>query len=389
MPRAYRFIQEFECLGAECEDTCCKGWGMQLDPERKSLYEQEAPELLDAVTSGEADLIMKRDPETDYCVKFDNGLCSVHNTYGTKFLGDACHFFPRITRAFGEQQLMAGALSCPEIARLTLLRDNAFELEDMEVERLPYSLKDYLPEGASEADTTKVITALITMAGDKSISPERAIARLIAIAPSLENTALHTWQDGINMLITMADNMLPAPEPNPHDPYYILQTLAALMHASKKTARPRLDATFAAMQQSLGMTIDKDTLDVMLNVGEEHKPQALYAAWQQNAAKTMTPFLRRWVQTQLAMSSFPYAGFGDSLKDRVTIIAVRYATVKLGLMAHMQEDGTPPDDAAAITVVQSLARFMDHLADPELSMRLYSDAGWTKPARLRALIGDA
>ena len=76
--KTYAFVEKFQCLGDKCEDTCCKGWGMQLDPVRKKLYEKEAPELMDAVTSGEAELIMKRDPETDYCVKFDDGWCSIH-----------------------------------------------------------------------------------------------------------------------------------------------------------------------------------------------------------------------------------------------------------------------------------------------------------------------
>jgi hypothetical protein len=39
-------------------------------------------------------------------------------------------------------------------------------------------------------------------------------------------------------------------------------------------------------------------------------------------------------------------------------------------------------------VIQSLARFLDHLADPTFSLMAYEEAGWHKEGRLRGLIGD-
>src|ERR1043165_3275808 len=105
-------VARFSCLGADCPDTCCGGWGMQLTQETLEKYKQEAPELVDAVTSGEAELIMRRDPVTDTCVKFEQGWCSIHRDYGDAFLGDACHFFPRITRALGATILTTATLSC-------------------------------------------------------------------------------------------------------------------------------------------------------------------------------------------------------------------------------------------------------------------------------------
>ncbi|MGB1540083.1 MAG: hypothetical protein ACPG80_03920, partial [Rickettsiales bacterium] len=44
------FLEQFQCLGAECEDTCCKSWSMQVDAATLERYKTEAPELLDAVT---------------------------------------------------------------------------------------------------------------------------------------------------------------------------------------------------------------------------------------------------------------------------------------------------------------------------------------------------
>lgn len=384
----YNFIEKFECLGADCEDTCCKGWGMQLDSVRKELYEKEAPELLDAVTSGEAELIMKRDPKTDYCVKFDNGICSIHKEKGTKFLGDACHFYPRVTRKFGSKITMSAALSCPEITRLALFEDNAFATNETEIERIPVEIKNYLPDGVTEEDAEKIINAFIELAGDKSSTPERIMARIISVANSLTRYETGKWGEGINLMIKMSGEMLPAPEENPLDCHYLLNTLAGLIYASKKTSRPRLEEVFKSMESAMGIEINKETLEVMQNVGQENFPKELKEKWQRKARENMSAILKRWIQTQLAMASFPFSGFGDNVAEKVVILGVRFATVKLALMSNMKENGDAPDKETIVKIIQSIARFVDHLADPELSMNMYKEAGWTREARLRSLVGD-
>ena len=69
----WALLEKFQCLGDACPDTCCQGWGMQVDKAHIDLYAAKAPELLSAVTSGEADYVMRRDPATDHCIKFDQG----------------------------------------------------------------------------------------------------------------------------------------------------------------------------------------------------------------------------------------------------------------------------------------------------------------------------
>jgi len=84
-------LATFSCLGDKCEDTCCKGWSMQLDEATLERYKQKAPELLDAVEPAEeTPWIMRKDKQTSYCVKYEGGLCGIHKKYGDDFLGDAC-----------------------------------------------------------------------------------------------------------------------------------------------------------------------------------------------------------------------------------------------------------------------------------------------------------
>ena len=382
------FLEQFECLGDKCEDTCCKGCGMQLEPQKKALYEKEAPELLDAVTKGEAELIMKRDPKTDYCVKFEGGLCGIHKKYGTKFLGDACHFYPRITRKLGEVTSMTAALSCPEVSRLALFTENPFTYVESETDRIPTITKNYLEDSSlAGKEAAEVVQSFIEIALDPSTSAERAMINVISVANSLSAIEKKNWPAAVKFLGRTAEARLPQAEPKETDQLFLVQALVALIAASKKTDRPRLDETVKSIEEALAIHIHRENFSIMKKTKADQYP-ALQAKWKKSAANKAAPILKKWLAAQLSMASFPFAGFGKDMKERATILGVRFATVRLALMANMTKDGSVPDDTTVVKITQSLARFLDHLADPTFSMLSYTEAGWVDEARIRALLGD-
>lgn len=381
-------VQAFQCLGDQCEDTCCKGWGMQLTQETVAKYEAEAPELLEAVTSGEAEHIMKRDPATDYCVKFDQGWCGVHAKYGESFLGDACHFFPRVTRRLGESQLMTASLSCPEIVRLGIMQGLGFLDEAAEIDRLPHSLKNYLPEGLSADKALEVHRLFLRAVMEEGQTPERALARLRSVAASLQMVDAESWAVAAGFYWSHSESRLPNAEAHPADPFNLLNALQGLIGASRPTARPRLDQTIADMQIALDVMLDWKKLTIHTTDHSLSACQATEKRWRQEWAPHFEPILKRWLQAQLSVACFPFAGLGDTLTDRVTILGVRFATLKLALMCACQARDILIDEGETVRIIQSLARFLDHLADPALSLQIYTEPGWTREARLRALIGD-
>lgn len=382
------FMQGFECLGDKCEDTCCKGWGMQLSQKTVDKYKTEAPELLDAVTSGEAEHIMKRDPDTDYCIKFDKGWCGIHATRGTDFLGDACHFFPRVTRAMGDVHIMTASMSCPEVVRLVMNTDSPFALRASEVERFPHSLKDYLPEALSSEQGMTVHQAFIEAAADNACNAERNIAKISSVARSVERIDMASWATAVPFYIKQAETRLPQPEMMPEDPFNLVNALQGLIGASKKTARPRLEHTINIMEQALEIKLDWERLSIQTSEKSWPAYLAMREAWKNDYSDACQPILKRWLQTQLSMALFPFAGFGDTLEDRITIIGVRFATVRLALMSACHIAGVAIPQEEAVVVIQSLARFMDHLADPTLSLQIYTETGWVREARFRSLVGD-
>ena len=148
----------FQCLGAECGDTCCIGWRVAVDQATYDRYRdcQDAelgPRLRQLVT------INATPTSYDYasiqaadsnCPFLAQKLCSIQTRLGEEYLSRTCATYPRVTnvvRGVAERSL---DLSCPEAARLLLTGTDPISLrpaddadEELKLrERILYTLQD-------------------------------------------------------------------------------------------------------------------------------------------------------------------------------------------------------------------------------------------------------
>lgn len=143
---APRYVGRFACIGGDCEDTCCAGWRIDLDPATLLQYEGcDDPELQplmqefvkrdDAARTVHAcGFIQKLDGASHYCPFLDaSKLCRIQSRMGEDWLGDACSDYPRSTVLLGDFHQTTLKLSCPVAARLALLEPDAFEPEALEI----------------------------------------------------------------------------------------------------------------------------------------------------------------------------------------------------------------------------------------------------------------
>lgn len=378
-------LKHFACLGERCEDTCCKGWSMQLGEAMYETYQRAAPELLDAVEAAEeSPWIMRKDPKTTYCVKFDNGLCGIHKKYGDTFLGDACHFYPRATRTLGQQTVMTAALSCPEVTRLALFDDTVFDWHSAAIDRMPHSLKDYLPEGLTSEQALGVHASFLK-ACEEAASAEQIFSRIASVARSMVLLGRTSWPQAIPFYLRMADGRLPEAQTNINDPFNLLHALMGLIVATQKPMSDRLKQTVSEMERMLAVTLNWQTTQMQTNDRSAESYASVKASWDM-AADRYQPLLKKYLQMQLSLSLFPFSGLGGTPPERATILGVRLATIRLGLMAaHHLHHGNMPENEV-IRVVQSVSRFMDHLGDAAYSLAIYKETGWDQEARLRGLL---
>jgi len=132
------YAETFRCIGSECEDTCCRGWSVPIEPaayERfKILPASPLRTLIDASVeftpegatglngSGPDGFAKFRMTESNQCpLLTEDRLCRIHAEVGEAFLPYACATYPRIVHSIGGIEERSLALSCPEAARLVLL----------------------------------------------------------------------------------------------------------------------------------------------------------------------------------------------------------------------------------------------------------------------------
>jgi hypothetical protein len=354
---------------------------MQLMRENVDKIAREAPHLLDSIVSGEAEFIMKRDATTDMCVKFDAGWCGIQREYGSDILGDACHFFPRITRALGDVVFTTAALSCPEIARLTLTTPNAFATSACDAVRTPHQMRNYLPDAFNAEDALAIHQQFLDGAAAENYTAEQNILRIGLVARALELQPKKNWKGAAGFYFSTAGDQIPSAEHQPTDPFNLMHALHGLVAASPSKSK-RLHGLLARMADMLMVTFAGANHQIQLADGAPQRSVALIQHSQRQSPH-LQPFLRRYLQAQMSQALFPFAGFGNTLAERVTIIGVRLATLKLALMTLAEQ----PTAEAVVETVQILSRFMDHLGAPELSLRIYHETGWDRLPRLRAALG--
>ena len=146
----------FSCLGAECEDTCCRNWEVKLDRDHydslkkvmskdsvdKSMFEQYI-RFNESSISSDHDYAFIRMGVNGYCAMLDNkGLCSIHAKHGVSVLGNVCTMFPRVISRCIDTVELSGALSCPEVVRNCIDDKTPLKFQRFKTSELPRS-KNY------------------------------------------------------------------------------------------------------------------------------------------------------------------------------------------------------------------------------------------------------
>jgi lysine-N-methylase len=128
------YYAKFQCIGAQCEDTCCSGWSVSIDQTTYHRYQAStnqvlAPLLQQALhknTLASSDsannfALLKMKPDGGCHFQQEDKLCAIQSQLGAQALSVTCSLYPRYLNQFGAQRENALGISCPEAARLILL----------------------------------------------------------------------------------------------------------------------------------------------------------------------------------------------------------------------------------------------------------------------------
>jgi lysine-N-methylase len=136
-----RSYHAFRCIGADCEDTCCIGWIVNIDKPTYEAYQccedpELGPRLYELVTISAArtsdDNHARITLSGPRCPFLSEGLCTIQKKLGDQYLSTICTRYPRVINVVDGVLERSLDLSCPEAARLVLLNPNPMEFDEDE-----------------------------------------------------------------------------------------------------------------------------------------------------------------------------------------------------------------------------------------------------------------
>ncbi|MEW9702576.1 flagellin lysine-N-methylase [Paenibacillus sp. SI8] len=138
-----KYMHDFACIGADCEDSCCIGWQVNIDEATYKKYNRiREPELKPLIEKNIARVKSNRseinyakiriNQTTRSCPFLSEGkLCKLQQKLGEDYLSDTCTSYPRVTSIVNGVLERSATLSCPEVARLALLNPAKMEFDEI------------------------------------------------------------------------------------------------------------------------------------------------------------------------------------------------------------------------------------------------------------------
>ncbi len=205
------YMHDFQCLGGNCEDTCCQKWDISLDkvhyeilPSKVTSDQQEQALfdlnifLHDAERASEENYAYIRLEESGYCPFLNTaGLCHIHDHYGVEPLNDVCTFFPRVLSEQDDAIELSGALSCPEVVRKCLFSESDKQAitevnsDNLPRTEYPLSRKIETSSGPYESEFYNVREQMISLINDRDYAFETRLYFLANFAYRLASHYHH------------------------------------------------------------------------------------------------------------------------------------------------------------------------------------------------------
>ncbi len=140
------YYDAFQCIGNKCEDHCCKDWSITVDRKSYVKYQKlPASEFKNKLSGhinrnrravndyayGKINLIEKKCPMLS-----EDRLCEIYSKLGPENMCYTCRIYPRVFNQVDDILEQSLSVSCVEVARNLLLRENPIEF-NLEIKDAP------------------------------------------------------------------------------------------------------------------------------------------------------------------------------------------------------------------------------------------------------------
>ena len=371
------YADRFRCIGPECEESCCQGWGIFVDKATYKKY-RATPALRQAASEH-----IKINPDArnnfQYArLKFpdgggcpflaDDSLCSIQKRFGSEFLSKTCARYPRALARFDGRMQRALYLSCPEAARTVLFhtqllpsdgpRYRQFVLEeaapvappaaDFLVRQLRAFALDVLQDETYPVWQRLFVLGIVCRRVHELTTAQQTtkICSLLAqYATMLREGALHSPLDNV-----------------PARPGLQLDLVLQLIKLRFELEQPH--DGFASCVADFLLAIGHSPTIPLAEVAERY--HQAYLQWYQPFAQRLPNFLQNYLINYVFRTRFPFTDIPNQIQheaDPLTsslLLALHYRFLHSLLIGAAAKYRHSFSDAHAVRVVHAFARAVEH-----------------------------
>lgn len=363
------YVQAFQCLGAECPDTCCAHWTVTVDkesfqtyrrvthPELKPLFKQFLEQIDPKSKKKHGVLLMRKD--TAQCgLLDDSGWCRIQQNLGEQGLCDTCFSYPRHTVQVQGQTEQHLTLSCPQAARLALTMPQAFVFTVARVPLRPnaaVAIAGVHGFAAESVSAARVFAVQLCQTEGLSLTE-----KLIALGWLCQQIdvliSMSLWQ-GMDALLAEMVRLVESGQLSAQAKLLATGTkMGATIFASLFARSPqhRLPALHAKVFDEVHRGLELDRIDAQPIDLCFHKGMSRLNldGGRSEAA------LSRYILNEILREIFPWQE--EACLSHFRRLVARYGVVRLMLAGTAAARDAPLDDDAIVLIVHVFARHYQH-----------------------------
>ena len=414
MPNAHRVRQpecfdRFHCIGADCEDSCCAGWGIPVDWETWEKYSKiPTQQIANAALGSLVEINSAGTSANDYarfrmeetgCPAFQQGWCSIQTTLGESYIPDLCSTYPRVLTVLGGVMEKSLHLSCPEAARLVLGNPDAMIFYERTEAETPHRAGSVARvDGDPDQRLHAVRAIIIETIRERSLPLWQRIVSLTFAIGKLAGVdtvrAVSVLEDHIRDLRNGLYQEALASEKG--DPVFQLETILELVVArlGSDYTDPRFVECYTDFMHGLAWTADS-TMEELARRYSFSSQRFLLPFLQRHEHvlenylinyifRTVFPYRRKLPDQKFAIDSGK-----ESLSNAVLLLSVHYATIRALLtgMAAVYKDNLSMDHAVKLVQSHSKA-FLHSTSFDEMATAYFAKQAGGPVNRIAALVMD-
>lgn len=370
------FYKKFNCIGSECEETCCQIWKVYIDKKTYLKYknykgDKEIEVLLKKHIKRNrqsnsdfsyAKLIMD---ENNMCPFLDsNNLCSIYTKLGEDYMGLTCKLYPRIfaeTIGFREKGL---STSCPEVIRVGLLNKERMEFEVVESDSGEF-MKDYDFNNYSKREKDifwPLRNFSITLVQNREYNLDERLIILAIVINKLDILIKERNYNEIESKINYYQNLIDNNQ---------FRDVLKNFNVNRIFQINFMDEIFRIIQvetraYKICEEIYRESLDIfaLKDVSEEEELlhyEEIYKTYYKKFMDEKSHILENYIINNMFNTKFPYSEtFTTEVFNNLFMIIIRYLVLKFNLVAASKKYGEKLDDSKIVEIIYKLSKIIEH-----------------------------